>query len=389
MVLPRTLLNPVSYQVQNPFASIIDHMEPWLAEHQPDYLVNKWPKVKYSYIQRILGLAKNGSALRGHSQTAPTHDLSSTLLDIYNMLDHCAYFTSKYWRAYFYWLKTGTISPCWPQFGQREVDMANSLLTPGDIEKLKVEADKEWLDFFSDTNEVNKLFKQLKKPIYSLCYKRISFLSLYDNAMYSLEDVHSQVNMAILVALRKNDYFSSQSSKMMGWAIKCADNAIHNIRIKAVASKRNRIMDDPIFSFHDEFTHRECSITPDEDIDPIDSFLITNLLHEDEVEDNICLNQLINIASSIDPKIDKYLRVICGGEHDADFWSWFYYNEPTLAQRISYIEENPEAIGPYLQRHLGLPTYQLTGFLKQHLPSLLNKVSNTLANRLKMQKGGV
>ena len=398
-MLPHTLLHPITYQVQDPFASIVECMEGWLLEHQPDYLIKKWPTVKYDYLKRLLGLAKNGSALRGHSQTAPTHALSSALLDIYHLLDHCVYFTSRYWRAFFYWLKTGELNTSWPQFGQREVAIACSLLSQEDIEKLKIEASKEWVDLFDDKNAVALLFKTIKKPVHNLCYKRVSFLDKYDHALYSFSDLQQHVYESILVSLRNNDYFTTKPSKMVGWALKCADNAIHNLRDMALSDKRSRVMEidnrvntDLMFGGK-LFAHRECHLSmpiytqSDEDVDCtpkhtwIDSILLLGdrPFHlVDNMEDTICLNELLSVA---DPKINTYLRVICGGEHSPDFWSWFYYNEPTLAQRVAYVEENPEAIGPYLQRHLDLPTYKLTGFLRQHLPDLLSKVSNTPRNR--------
>ena len=77
--------------------------------------------------------------------------------------------------------------------------------------------------------------------------------------------------------------------------------------------------------------------------------------------------------------ISSYLKFICCGEHNPDFWTWFYVNEPTLAQRIAYLEENPEAIAPFLQRHLDLPTHQLTDFLRRHLPDVLSKISKESA----------
>lgn len=405
MIVPHALLNPIAYQIQDPFASIVESVERWLEIHQPNYLIktdkSDWPTIKYEYLKRLLGLARNGSALRGHTQAAPTDELTSVLLEIYQLLDHCVYFTSQYWRAFFYWLKTGKLNPCWPQFGQKEADLAYSLLTQDEISKLRLEADKEWLDFLSDKAFVATLFKKIRRPIYRLCFKRVSFLQDYDPALYSLADVQQYAIESVLVSLRNNDHLNRSMDWLIGWSIKCADNAIHNLIGKATAKKRSRILEEDdrhssdIQFGGDVYRQRECHLsyalfTPHKDMgydnnEP--SFTLLDSLKllgnqpfkdADDMEDNICLRELLELA---DPKINSYLRTICGGEHNPDFWSWFYYHEPSLAQRIAYIEENPEALGPYLQRHLNLPTYQLTSFLRQHLPSLLERVSSTPANK--------
>ena len=398
MILSHTSLHPITYKVQDPFASIIEQMEIWLRENQPLYYAQRWQTVKYDYLKRLLGLAKNGSALRGHAQTAPNHDLGAVLLDIYHLLDHCVYFTSRYWRAFFYWLRSGELNPCWPQFGQREVQVALSLLKPDDIETLKVEAAKEWIDLFDDKRAIENLFTAIKKPVHNLCYKRVSFLGNYDPALYSLSDLKQYAYESILVSLRNHDYFTAQPNKMVGWALKCADNAIHNLRDSALAGKRSRIMDydertlnvDGAVAFSGNYyAHRECHLSmplytchaETKNLTWLDSIHILGECPNkqmDTMENNLFLQELLRAA---DPKINKYLRTICGGEHNPDFWSWFYYNEPNLAKRISYVEENPEALGPFLQRHLDLPTYELMGFLRQHLPDLLSKLSDTPRNR--------
>lgn len=396
MILSHTLLHPITYKVQDPFASIIDQMEIWLKEYQPLYYAQRWQIVKYDYLKRILGLAKNGPALRGHAQTAPNHELGSVLLDIYHMLDHCVYFTSRYWRAFFYWLKSGKFNPSWPQFSQREVCLALSILRPEDLEILKIEAAKEWIDPFTDNRTLEKLFTTIKKPVHNLCYKRASFLGLYDPALYSVSDLKQHAYEAILVALRNHDYFTSQPNKMVGWTLKCADNAMHNLRDSALAGKRSRIIEYSDWNVDigttlfggKYYTHRECYLSaPIANDDSTVGLTLMDSIHllghyprkeVDTMENNLWLNELLGVA---DPKINTYLRTICGGEHNPDFWSWFYYNEPSLAQRISYVEENPEALGPFLQRHLDLPTHTLVGFLRQHLPDLLSKLSDTPRNR--------
>lgn len=396
MILPHRLLNPTSYQVQDPFASLMDCMETWIKEKEPGYLdvsnKNNWQKVKYGFARRILGLGKNGSALRGQAQLAPNTYLNSALFDIYHLLDHSIYFTSQYWRAFYYWMKTGKLNPCWPQFSEREALVTYSLLTPEDIELIKIEAGKEWADVL-DPKLIDRIFKKIKRPVYRLCYKRAGFLQNFDPALYSLADLQQYVLKSVLVSLRNSDHISRSFDWLVGWSVKCADNALHNVVTKATAKKRNRAIDEdectnsPCFS-SDTYRHRECylSLTPfaqDKEEEEKDPFTLLDSLRllgnqpfkeAEDMENNACLKELLKLA---DPKINSYLRTICGGEHNPEFWTWFYYNEPTLAQRIAYIEENPEALGPFLQRHLNLPTHQLTSFLKQHLPTLLERVSNS------------
>jgi len=404
-ILSECLLNPTRYQIKNPFASIVNEVEAWLLLHQPEYLATKWPKVKQEYLKRILGLAKNGSLLRSYGQTAPNEDLGSTLLEIYDLMDHCVYFTSKYWRAFYYWLKHNKLSPCWPQFGEEEIKITCSLLTPEEMTGLMLDAEKEWLDFFIDDAAVSALFKKIKKPIQNLCYKRISFLTKYDPAIYSYEDLLQHVYKEILVSLRNNDYIPTNSKKIIGWALKCADNSIHNLRGRALAQKRvvvlqrlvqNQEDEEEITIFNrprlsafnhgggeDKYEHKTMNTNPSyvaarglKGLDGDEEKETMNLIND--LEDKVGMKELLEYA---DPKVGSYLKTICYGEHNPDFWTWFYYHEPSLAQKTAYIEENPEAIGPYLQRHLNLPTHQLIGFLKEHLPDLIERASSTASNK--------
>lgn len=381
-ILSYQVLNPTTHQIKNPFVAIITEMEASLRISQPEYFTTTWVQVKYSFLQRLLRLSKNGSRLRAFATTAPNDAVGTAILDIYYLLDHSVYFTSKYWRAFFYWLKTNQINrSCWSQFGIEEAKLALAILTEEDIKKLKIEANKEWLDFLADDEEVQKLFYKLTNPIKNLCYKRVSFLAKYDPAMYSYEDLSQYVFEKILVSLRNNDYISSSPTKMMSWALRCADNAIHNLRDKALAGKRNckmldSFMVDPRDLHIDSkkgFNLEESEVVEDviENIG-VDSF-------EAEMENDLCLQSLLKVAT---PKITSYLRTLCGEVHNSNFWTWFYYNEPELAKKPAYIAENPEAIGPYLQQHLNLSTYQLTCFLKQHLPSILTQVQSASNNTI-------
>ena len=405
-ILSSELLNPVRYQVQDPFASIVDVMEEWLMLHQPDYLVKNWPQVKYDYLKRILGLEKRGSKLRGYSQTSPNDDFSSALLSVYDMLDRCIYFTSKYWRALYYWLRHNKLSTCWPQFGMREVYLIQTLLTADELAQLAKDAENEWLDIYADETIISNIFKKLTSPLKNLCHKRISFLTMYD-PMFSSEDILQHANEEILVSLRNNDYIPNDPKKLIGWALKCADNAIHNLREKAMTQGRvcfsSYAIEDwkydedvavpkikfkssrNMYCLHHGGGKNSDSQFAELQYDEHTMHYPDELSVLSNAENSICVKELLEHA---DPKINTYLRTICCGEHNPDFWTWFYYHEPTLAQRAAYVAENPEAIGPYLQRHLNLSTYQLTTFLKQHLPEILERVSNTPAKKAMIAYAG-
>lgn len=384
MILTHELLNPITFKIQNPLASIIDQVEIWLASHEQNYLVEVWPKIKYGYLKRILNLSSNGSSLRGYARLAPTAELSSTLLDVYLLLDRCVYFTSRFRRAFFYYLKTNSLNPCWPQFGEKEINLIYSLLTSEDLDKIQNKIDKGF-DFYLDDKSISDLFKQVKLPLRNLCYKRVKFLAAAEPALYAIEDVQHKMYEAILIAIQKKDYMP-KPDKRIGWALKIADNALHNLRIYALAEQRSPIIDvaknDSSLAYvkwNEVSNSTLTDITNDLPILDGESFTLA------DIEEKICVEELLTIAS---PKINSYIRTICCGEHNPEFWEWFYYTEPSLAQQISYVEENPETLGPYLQRHLNLPTQELTNFLKQHLPTLLEKVSHTSMKRTLKRKIG-
>lgn len=374
-MLSHALLNPVISQIQNPFFSLVETIEKWLLENESEYLSDTWPKVKEAYVKRCLKV-KNGSFLRGFSLRCQNPELAVTLHDVYQMLDHCTYYTSKLWRAFYYYLKTGQLNlAAWPQFGKQEADLVCSVLSQSELERYRIEAHKEWLNYYEDQTSINNLFKKLKKPIHNLCYKR-SVNFLYDTAKYSLEDLKQYAFEAIIKAIRRNDYIPKNPDKIIGWSLKCADNAIHNqLSLSMSDGQRRTILDDDtgchrlrLNSLSHEYLTEDStsSATLDAKLLDDDVFMLTK-----EMENEVFVKELIEQA---DPKISSYLKFVCCGEHNPDFWTWFYYNEPTLVQRISYLEENPEAVAPYLQRHLELPTWQLTNFLRKHLPDILDKV---------------
>ncbi len=366
-MLSSKLLNPTLFQVYNPFFSLIKEVEDWLMINNIAY--PDWPSVKYHYLTRILKLEKKGAKLRGFAQTAPTHALSTALLEIYNLIDNSVYFSSKYWRAFYYYLKTGSINTnCWPQFGMDEVNLATSLLTPSDLTILKEKAEIEWLDFYKDDKKISLLFKEIKKPLRNICYARTAFLNMYDPALYSFEDLLQYAYTEILVRLRNNDYIPSSTLKLRNWSLRCADNALHNLREKELAQKRTIIVSTKVEKDADveyQNTLRVTSCNLDDDFNyfevATDNYLVS-------LENRMFLNDLLKTAT---PNIKTYLKTIYGEEHNLTFWSWLYQTKPILAKKAEYLEENPEVVGKYLQQFLGISDYQLKSFLNQHIPELL------------------
>jgi hypothetical protein len=98
------------------------------------------------------------------------------------------------------------------------------------------------------------------------------------------------------------------------------------------------------------------------------------------MRDSVCLSQLMDKA---DDKIRTYLKIVWCGEHNEDFWSWFYDNEPKLAQRAE-VSQDHEAIGQWVERWLKLPHWHLVEFLHEFHPSFLETgkhVSHKRGNR--------
>jgi DNA-directed RNA polymerase specialized sigma24 family protein len=366
------LLRPTTYGQLNPFATTMQTLESKIREHHPDY-IPLWEKLIKLYIRRILKLGKTGASIRSLLGKSPNYELKSILSDIYEIIDNCEYYTSHIWRAYSYWLTTQKYNPRWPQADEQEIHYIDNLLTEEERAIVRVKASEIWVNVFDDPEGINKLMKQIEPTIKGLCYKRAGLLASYDAALYSFEDLYQEIYCSVLTMIRKNDTFHDNPMKMVSWVIKCADNIIHNITGKVIKSSPKMI---------------HTSTMEEKDDFNLDDLL--RIEHQGqffqemkEMEDSIQLTELIAKA---DPKISIYLRTVCGGEHNTDFWTWFYHHEPILAQREAYLEEHPEALGPYVQRHLALPTWELTSFLNQYLPDLMTKVSNTPRNR-KLIKG--
>ena len=366
MIRP-SLLRPTALGTPDPFASICIDVEAWIKLNRPDYM-DTWSSFKNTLLRRILRLKKkSGAYLRDRALAAREQSdvLGSTLMSLYEMTDSSVYYTSDYWRAFTYWLDKGKFNPRWPQFGRCDAGLACDLLDSGELETMRQQASRIW--DMVDEGALSRLIVKVRPKIAHMCRTRIWFLSSYDPALYSQEDLTQDVTCAVINALRKCEIFRDDPEKMVGWVIKSADNMIHNIRTKALAGKRTPVIFDDLDDGRS--CEREKHLSDcDMNLDDLLRVEMGDLDREiREVENEVCLEQLLEKA---DPKIASYLRTICRSEYNSDFWKWFCCNEPVLAQRKAYIDEHPEAIGPYIQRHIGLPTWKLAGFLHQHLPHL-------------------
>jgi hypothetical protein len=381
MIIDPKLLQPILQEQSDPFATMASQVDVWVAANLPEYM-GTWNVVKSTFLRRILKLGKSGSYLRGQGSTAPHHLLGSAIQSIYELVGSSVYYTSYFWRAYSYWLSKGKFNPRWPLFGEGEVRLACSILTTDEKRQLKQKASDIWKNVFDDTKAMNELIRHIEPQIKRMCSKKIRFLVQYD-ASLSIEDLYQDILCDVMVVLRNNDTFCDDLMANVGWIIRCAENAIQNKRSNAQASKRSRIAS----SEEGMSNKQEVEFNRLSNQEEVNSFCLEDLLRlhqgdlSKEIEDTdsaIFLGELIKKA---DPKISTYLRAVCEGKYNPDFWTWFYHHEPLLAQRDVYRGGDPEALGPFIQRHLDLPTWQLTGFLHEHFPDIKAKIRDTPRNR--------
>lgn len=334
---------------KNPFASLISQIEAKLQEH-PHYLTTSWEEVKRSFLLHLLGLEHNGSKINRLAHSAPNEAITCLILDTYEDLNHKTYFTSQFWRSFYFWLDRSVINKeRWPLFGETEIYLSLSLLRPDEIAVLKKEAESQWANFFDDQTAVDALFRKVQGPITNLCRRRLNYLTRKDPALYSLPDLVQQVNYEVSHTLRNNDHFADAPSKMYRWTLKCADNIILNIKNQAQALKRG---------LDSEYL----------ELDGVDEWEMPNIEILGTLEDRLCLDEMIKKAN---PKIQTYLTILFKEHHSPDFWEWFYRAEPELACKTVYTEEHPEVLSPWVQRWLDLPTHELVGFLKNTVPSFM------------------
>lgn len=359
-LLSRALLSPIYSEISNPFTSIIETLD---AAVDRDFAPT-WHETKRTFALNLFGMAKLSKKL---SQQAPSFLLEDALSDLRSAFEYSAYFTSQFWRAFYYYLNTGKLNPRWPQFGVKEADTITGLLTLSEIEVLKQNAKNNWNNLFDDKEGIDRLFKHIRPQVIQLCKKRATFLTWRDPAVHSFEDLLQQTYCSVLKSLRTSDYFTDDSKKMVGWAIKCADNSLHDLIDVATASKRNRIVNGK---------QRACELALPNvggEGDWESQKLQDNPFSQpDHVEDAIFYHQII--ARAKNPKIKSYLQIVCGEEHNFDFWSWLSYTKPKLARREEFVTENPKVLGSWVQRWLDLPTGNLISFIRSEVPDLLESV---------------
>jgi hypothetical protein len=400
-ILSRESLTPFSSKLKNPLSTAFKEIENYLLssknneEHEKNLLQfhkNDWPKLKKYLVLRALHFGNaHGPAIIGMARRAPDQELATAITEMYKLIDCCAYYTSHYWRAVYYWLRSGgRFCETWPNFDKEDADLTFSMLSRDEIEVIMEDSEDKFPNAFDDTEGVKTLFNKIQKKIKNLCKKRLHFLSKFDPAIYSLEDLQQEVNCTVLMSLRFCDYFSDRPEKLIRWAMKSADNAIHSIRDYAQTEKRAKIKQVITENGEETFVLRECPLSQplSEGDDEGAVFTLADSIRilgehafkeHELLLDSTCFSQLMKKA---DPKIKHYLRILWGGEHDEQFWDWFYYQEPELAKRAAYIEENPEAIGPWVQRWLNLSNHQLLSFLREELPEALERVSPQTKNLL-------
>jgi len=343
-MLSKDLLMPSSSGTRNPFSSMLTAIESHLGA---EYRDAEWNEVKRTFLLRILRLKKNGQAINRLAFSAPNDGVSTLILEAYQVLDRSVYFTSQFWRAFYHWLDKGNVdAERWPLFGYPEACLAISLLKPAELVSLKASARMEWPNIFDRPKEVDQLFTDVQTTVKGLCRRRLTYLSRRDPAIHSLPDLVQQVNSEVLYGLRTNDHFADSPHKMFRWAIKCADNYILNLQAKAKTLKSG----------------------PDAEHVPVDEDVaekLSTIRMMEDIEDRLCLNGMLKAEG----KVGIYMTTLFGGKHNPEFWEWFRRNEPTLASREVYVEEHPEAIGPWVQRWLKLPTSELLVFLREAIPT--------------------
>ena len=365
-LLSRELLSPIYSEISNPFTAIIETLDRVVDQD----FAPIWHETKRTFALKLFSMAKISKKL---SQQAPNFLLEDAISDIRSALECSAYFTSQLWRAFYYYLNTGDLNPRWPQFGVKEANTIIGLLTLEELAVLKQNARKDWKSLFDDKEGINNLFKHIRPQIIQLCKKRATFLTWIDPAVYSFEDLLQQTYCSVVKSLRTSDYFTDDSKKMIGWAIKCADNSLHDLIDVAKASKRSRIVNGQ---------QRACELVIHNDEGDMESLRLQDnpLSHPDHVEDAIFYHQII--ARAKNPKIRSYLQIVCGEEHNFDFWSWLSYTKPKLSRREAFVTENPKVLGSWVQRWLDLPTGRLIAFIRQEVPELLESLKEPQRTKL-------
>jgi DNA-directed RNA polymerase specialized sigma24 family protein len=379
MALSTRVLRPVSFNVQNPLYTVFEESDALMKSY--DY--PKWALIKRNIVAQLLHIESHGAFLNGAVRTAPNIEISDTIDELKNLITNSYYFSTQYWRAFYYWInKGGKFNPRWPQFGEAEAQITMSLLTPGQLELVTVKAKGIWPEAEMRKRKLEQIFHQIQARISSLCYTRLRYLMQYDPALYSAEDLKQIVNYELLKRFQASDFFDDDPTELIGWAIRCADNIIHNLREYAQAGKRAKLIvvqeGDRAHGVETQFLFREVAIHTPLKEESRSNFTLAEsirLLGDGpwdqvvEMRDRICLEQLLAKADS---KIKTYLKIIWGGEHNPDFWSWFYRNEPKLASRAEYIQENPEAISHWVEVWLKLPRWRLMAFFKENMPELID-----------------
>lgn len=371
-MLSDKVLRPVTSKIPNPLVSAFKEAETYIT---PDYLA-KWKILKNYIVAQCLHISTHQAFFNGAVKTAPNINISIMLEEFKDLISNSYYFSHQYWRAFYYRITKDKLNPRWLQFEEDEFQATLALLSPEQRAQVKSKAKDFWTETGFRKKGLEKIFKEIQPNITRLCYSRLRYLSQHDPAMYSAEDLKQIVNCELLKRFQASDFFDDRPLEMIGWALRCADNIIHNLRNYAQANKRAKLLLVPTEENKFNYLVREIALSTPTDTSKETSSTLQDSIallgdgawdHIAELRNKICYDQLMENAN---PKIQQYLKIIWGENYNSDFWAWFYQNEPALANRVEYLQENPEAIGPWVQRWLKLPTWELVSFLKTNMPNL-------------------
>jgi len=313
------------------------------------FLHHFWPKLKNLLVLKILRGKGQGQTIRSIIKQCPDHDLQTDLLEFTANIKNSKYYVSDLWWAFSHWLTFGTMSEDYPQIEKKELLTLERQLTREELGgyRSKVQIRRKL--------DANAILGKLQPNIRSLCRRRMQFISRGDPAGYSLDDLVQEMNCLVLSLLHSQDHCQISQEHVLPWLVTCVDNALQNMINYATNSDRSRILFKKTDGFLEIVGTREVHFK--------DNF------PGERKESSFEFEEILRKVK--DPRIKKYLEVLLSEEHNPEFWSWFKTNIPHLAGRQRYLAEEPEAIGPWIQRWLGIGRRDLIHFLHSYLPDIL------------------
>jgi hypothetical protein len=335
IMLSRDVLLPVRSKIPNPLSALFSEFES-KASRETEWLDAEWPKIKRALLLRCLNKAHGLFFVKGLK--TPSDLIHDAIIEMYQAINGSFYFSVQLRQAFFHFLNTKTLSSKYSQFLEEELKVIFDLLTKEELEAFSEEAKIVKKDYFSDRISLNFLFKTIQRSLDFLTNTRLAILAKRDAALYSKNDLKQHLNLQILLSLTNAHINRNERA----WAITIAKNALQDV----MNSSKIRTINTA----------------------PIEDNTLLDAIYVIDAEDKCFFDSLMRRA---DPKIQKYLRFLFGDENP-EFWEWFVGNEPELAQREAYLQKKPQAILPWVQRWLGLGSYELISFFKEHYPELIS-----------------